>query len=181
MEMEQIFEQANRQFLEKNYMLLENDVSERTLCGAFMLELYEVLKKTRYKNYYVDVEYNRNKGGKIKTAVKTIALGRLKVIKINCDLIVHSRGENSENDNLISLEMKKSRAKQEHKQEDRNRLMALTKDTFDDIWSYDGKTFPEHVCRYQLGVYYELDYKKKKILIEYYHKGECTNSYVITY
>lgn len=26
----------------------------------------------------------------------------------------------------------------------------------DDIWSFDGKALPEHVCRYILGVYYEI-------------------------
>ena len=39
--------------------------------------------------------------------VKTIYNNDLKVVTIICDLIVHSRGEIVEKDNLIALEMKK--------------------------------------------------------------------------
>lgn len=39
--------------------------------------------------------------------VKTIYNDDLKVVSIVCDLIVHSRGEILEKDNLIALEMKK--------------------------------------------------------------------------
>lgn len=66
-ELEKIFEIANDSFLRNNRMLFETKVSERTLCGALMLELHEVLRKTRYFEYFVDVEYNRNAGGKLKT------------------------------------------------------------------------------------------------------------------
>ena len=45
---------------------------ERSLCGALMTELYEVLKATKYFDYFVDVEYNRNIGGRLKTMKKTI-------------------------------------------------------------------------------------------------------------
>ena len=62
-ELEEIFEHANRLFLKNNIVLFETKVSERTLCGALMIELHEVLKNTRYFNYYVDVEYNCNIGG----------------------------------------------------------------------------------------------------------------------
>ena len=41
------------------------------------------------KDYYVDVEYNRNKG-----KIKTIIDDNENVININCYLIIHSRGEN---------------------------------------------------------------------------------------
>lgn len=36
-----LFETANKNFLEKNKSLFETKVSERTLCGALMLELSE--------------------------------------------------------------------------------------------------------------------------------------------
>ncbi len=39
--------------------------------------------------------------------------------------------------------------------------MALTKDSYEDIWSFDGKTLPEHVCRYALGIYYDVNYKAR--------------------
>ena len=74
-------------------------------------------------------------------------------------------------DNLIAIEMKKSNRKESDKQSDRNRLIALTKDSYDGVWSFDGKTLPEHVCRYKLGIYYEINFSKKFILLEYYYRG----------
>ena len=53
-------------------MLFQTRVSERTLCGALMIEIHEVLKRTKFSDYFVDVEYNRNIGGKLKTLKKTI-------------------------------------------------------------------------------------------------------------
>lgn len=92
------------------------------------------------------------------------------MIKINCDLIVHSRGEYVRRDNLIAIEMKKAYRSKKSKDSDRDRLKALTKESYD-IFSADGKTLPEHVCGYGLGVYYEVNYKKSQILLEYYYKG----------
>ena len=60
---------------------------------------------------------------------------------------------------------------------DRKRLKLLTKVSFDDIWSADGRSLPEHVCGYVLGVYYEINYRRKEILIEYYYKGEMIKRY----
>lgn len=91
-------------------MLFETKVSERTLCGALMLELHEVLRKTRYFEYFVDVEYNRNAGGKLKTFKRTINEVEEQIVTINCDLLVHSRGQKKNCDNLIALEMKRSTA-----------------------------------------------------------------------
>ena len=171
MDLIEIFEKANFNMMDRDRDLFYMRVSERTLCGALMLHLNEVLKQTEYRDYFVDVEYNRNKGGKLKTCVKTINYGKETPIKINCDLIVHSRGNNIQQDNLIAIEMKKSTQQLESKMSDRHRIMALTMDSYDDIWSYDGKTLPEHVCRYKLGVYYEINFKEKMILLEYYAHG----------
>ncbi|MDP1509237.1 hypothetical protein L8C07_01660 [Paenibacillus sp. CMAA1739] len=167
----EIFENANRDFLESDLDLLISKVSERTLCGALMLHINNIIKKSEFAEYKVDVEYNRNKNGKIKTIVKTIYGPKDVGVKINCDLIVHSRGNNINQDNLIAIEMKKSDRTKEEKESDRIRLIALTKDSYDDVWSFDEKTFPEHVCRYALGVYYEVNYKKRSINIEYYKEG----------
>ncbi len=170
-DMVRLFERANTAFLKHDKALLANQVSERTLCGALMLHIHDIIRHdTRYAGYYVDVEYNRNKGA-IKTIYKTIKGPFLEIIPINCDLIVHSRGEIVKQDNLIAIEMKKSIATRVRKDKDRERLIALTKDSFDNLWSFDGKALPEHVCRYVLGVYYEIDYKRKSILLEYYRKG----------
>lgn len=70
---------------------------------------------------------------------------------------MHSRGRHPEQDNLIAIEMKKANRPQAEKTADKERLKALTKDTFDDTWSYDGVTLPEHVCRYVIGIYYPIE------------------------
>ena len=177
-DIKRLFEKANDLLLKKDKELFVSRLNERTLCGALMLHLHDLIKHdSTYKGYYTDVEYNRNRG-KIKTAVKTIQGPDLKIIRINCDLILHSRGEHPEQDNLLAIEMKKSHRRKAEKQSDRDRLVALTKDSFDDIWSFDGETLPEHVCRYVLGVYYEIDYNKKLITIEYYHQGEMIELYM---
>ncbi|MEK3699087.1 hypothetical protein NYE33_19120 [Paenibacillus sp. FSL R10-2199] len=54
--------------------------------------------------------------------------------------------------------MKKSTNRNSEKIKDKNRLIALTKDTFDMVWSFDGTSLLEHVCRYKLGVYYEVPF-----------------------
>jgi predicted transport protein len=178
-EMVDLFECANAAFLKHDKVLFVNQVSERTLCGALMLHFHDIITcNKKLAGYYADVEYNRNKGS-IKTIRKTIKGPGLEIIPINCDLIVHSRGKIIKQDNLIAIEMKKATATNACKEKDRERLIALTKDSFDDIWSFDGKTLPEHVCRYVLGVYYEINYKLKSILIEYYRKGRMVKSRIV--
>ena len=176
-ELEKIFEKANKSFISKNKMLFKTRVSERTLCGALMIELHEVLKKTKYSDYFVDVEYNRNVGGTLKTLKKSIRGSDEQIVTINCDLIVHSRGQNILHDNLIALEMKKSTGRQFDKDNDRNRLECLTKSPEQDVWSYGGKVLPEYVCGYGLGIYYEVDFKRETVLVEYYKKGYCYHQY----
>ena len=170
-ELKEIFDDANKDFVTNNISLFKTGVSERTLCGALMLELQKLVSISRFSKYHLDVEYNRNIGGKLKTIKKTINGPDLQVITIACDLILHSRGENILQDNLIAIEMKKSTRKAVDKNNDRVRLKCLTSDSFDNIWSYDGKSLPEHVCRYILGVYYEVNLKQNIITIEYYYKG----------
>ena len=174
-----LFEQANTQFINSDCSLIWSNVNERTLCGALMLHLHDLIKEQpEYDGYFTDVEYNRNKG-QIKTIMKTIMGPREEIIRINCDLILHSRGLHPEQDNLIAIEMKKSNRPREEKEKDCNRLLALTKDSFDDIWSFDGHTLPEHVCRYILGVYYEINIRNQKIIIRYFQQGEERENYCI--
>lgn len=167
-----IFERANERFLNENIDFIVSNVSERSLCSTLAQCIYLEINNSIFANYHVDVEYNRNKG-----KVKTIYNDDLEVVSIVCDLIVHSRGEIVEKDNLIALEMKKSYRALKEKEKDRTRLVALTRDSYDGVWSFDGKTLPEHVCGYELGIYYEIDKKTNLILIEYYAKGEKIRSY----
>lgn len=37
------------------------------------------------------------------------------------------------------------------------------------------KKFPENVCEYKLGIYYEVNLKKHTIRIEYYYTGQLTD------
>ena len=80
-------------------------------------------------------------------------------ITINCDLLVHSRGENLEADNLIALEMKKSNFSKDAKDRDRARLKALTSTQDKRLLDETIKKFPENVCGYKLGIYYEVNFK----------------------
>ncbi|TWH60247.1 hypothetical protein DesLBE_4672 [Desulfitobacterium sp. LBE] len=163
------FLEANKRFLSQNVELFTTRVSERTLCGALMMAMNGVIRRRNryfnYKGYFVDIEYNRNSG-----RVKTIINDDFRIIKINCDLILHSRGHNKWQDNLIALEMKKSNRPEKERQSDRERLIALTKDS-DGVWSADGITLPEHVCGYVLGIYYEVNQRENEILLEFYKCG----------
>ncbi len=166
-----IFEQANAHLFSEDGALFANNVSERTLCGALAIKIHDIIRdRASYRGYHADVEYNRNKGS-VKTIRKTVRGNDEQIITINCDLILHSRGENTFQDNLLAVEMKKSTRTLQDKNKDRDRLIALTKDSFNDVWAWNGKSLPEHVCRYVLGVYYEIDYDRRTILLEYYQKG----------
>lgn len=133
-----------------------------------MLHLRKALDESAYREYYVDIGYNRNEGGTLKTIVNECEAP----VAITCDLIVHSRGEKAHHDNLIAIEMKRATHPQSEKDKDRIRLACLTRDSYDNAWSFDGKTLPEHVCGYSLGIYYELDIRNRRTIIEYYVKGQ---------
>ncbi|MDA8226573.1 MAG: hypothetical protein M0T74_02510 [Desulfitobacterium hafniense] len=169
-----VFSIANYKFLVKELSLIQSDVAERCICASLKPFIEkEIQKNKKYQNYHVDVEYNRNAGH-----VKTIINDKEEIINITCDLIVHSRGENENYDNLLALEMKKSYRSNEEKNQDRNRLIALTKSTStNEIWSYGEKTYPRHVCGYSLGIYYEIDLPNEIIIIEYYIQGKLVEKF----
>lgn len=175
--MKKIFEETNKVFLETQRELILSNVSERAWYTQFAICFTEKMKEYEIDScYVVDSEYNRNNG-----KLKTILNDDLIPVEITCDLILHSRGKCLEQDNLICIEMKKSTTKENAKVEDKNRVRILTKESFDDLWSYDGKIHPEHVCRYILGVYYEINIRKKEIYIEYYNKGEKIKEYYMEF
>lgn len=76
--------------------LIVRDVNERSIVFRFGLYLYEILKFTEFKDYDIDVEYNRN-GNEPK---------RLPNHKNGTypDFIIHKREVNT--DNLLVLEFK---------------------------------------------------------------------------
>lgn len=168
-ELIELFLEANRIFITKNIDLFRTGVSERALCGALMGTIQRLIlseeRMTAYEGCHVDVEYNRN-----DRKVKTIIDGNDRIISVCCDLIVHSRGHNRWQDNLIAIEMKKSNRPKTEKIADKERLVALTKDS-DGVWSADGITLPENVCGYALGIFYEINLRKCKIYLEFYSLG----------
>lgn len=105
-------------FLVRDRNSILADVNERNLCSRLAMYLERIACKSGIKGYYADVEYNRNKDGRVKTILNK----KMEVVTINCDLILHSRGNNTKCDNLIAIEMKKSDRDNDGKQSDRNRL-----------------------------------------------------------
>lgn len=161
-----MFWEANRAFLENHASLLKRELSERCLCGALMYELNKQLEKKDLKNYHADIEFNRV----IKKAtnkVKQLPDEKGTPKHIFPDIIVHNRSEENP-DNLLALEMKKSTARGDAKERDKNRLRLLTS---------------LHTYKYKLGIYYEINHKKSQIVVEFYQTGRriSTDSRVIEY
>lgn len=164
-----LFQGALCRFLAKDAASIRNNISERNLCSRLAMQFENLLSNYEIEAYYADPEYNRKQEGQIKT----ILSGDMQVIKVTCDLIVHSRGELGR-DNLIAIEMAKPDKSAEQIQSDRLRLMALTKRSFDDVWSYDGVTHPEHVCGYLLGAFIMVDRTKEVASVEFFEDGAST-------
>lgn len=84
--------------------LIENDLSERCICSRFAMHLTNALRDSEYRDYVVDVEYNRGANG------KEYGVKKIDGHPITVDLIVHKRGYDNRAGfiNLICMEMKKS-------------------------------------------------------------------------
>lgn len=170
----QIFIDCSETFVTSERDLILSGVSERCLCGSFMLIFRRLLDNCEFNSYYSDIEYNRNFDGQIKTIIDH----DLQVTNITCDLIIHSRGTIPEQDNLIAIEMKRDNHPEDEKNKDRIRLRALTKDKNDTMtFSLDGRALPRHVCGYVVGVFYEISIANRMINVEYYRNGELYNRY----
>lgn len=162
---------AVQTFFRKERANILNGVAERNLCARLALYIELEMERIGLQGYYADVEYNRKQNG----AVKTIMDDEYQIIRINCDLILHSRGEIIQRDNLIAVEMKKIERPQYEKDSDINRLRAMTKKSYDDIWSFDGETHPEHVCGYEYGYFLEIDNVNRSYNVITVIEGEVIN------
>lgn len=162
-----VFEESFEEFLERERDNILNGVAERNLCARWAIYLQAAADQYGLDGYIADPEYDRNMG-----EIKTIIDDKRQIVVIVCDLILHSRGKMPKRDNLIAIEMKKAQGPKAQKDKDRLRLRALTKDTYDNIWSNDGKTLPERVCGYELGFFVELDHRKQHFTVEEYRKGQ---------
>jgi hypothetical protein len=163
-----IFMSSFEIFLDKERQEIIEGVNERNNCARWAKYLEQASKDNGLSGYIADAEYNRKQNGQIKTVID----GQGKVVTINCDLILHTRGEDIAQDNLIAIEVKKHDRPEKGKQSDRERLRALTKESYDGIWMNDGSTPPKHVCGYRLGVFVELNRKSGICHVEYYKNGE---------
>ena len=168
-----LFEEANEQFLKYEKVNIKRNVSERNLCQNLANYLRDNMKKIGLEGYYADTEYDRN-----QNMVKTIINNEMKIIEIECDLIVHSRGENVKQDNLIAIEMKKSTNMQK-RNEDKERLKYMTKNTYYNEITY--QELPRHICRYALGIFYDINIEKQKVNLEYYENGKLCKEKVLKF
>ena len=168
-----LFEEANEQFLKYEKANIKRNVSERNLCQNLANYLRDNMKKIGLKGYYADTEYDRN-----QNMVKTIINNEMKIIEIECDLIVHSRGENVKQDNLIAIEMKKSTNMQK-RNEDKERLKYMTKNTYYNEITY--QELPRHICRYALGIFYDINIEEQKVNLEYYENGKLCKEEVLKF
>lgn len=157
-------------FLLKEENAIRDNVHEQNLSGSLMLHVDKKLSEFKsLKDYRVDNEYDRKQNGLVKTFLDS----NYEVIRIRCDLIVHTRGLLVEQDNFIAFELKKSNRSENDKQKDKIRLRGLTKSR--EVYRAPGDEFnthPEHVCGYLLGVYIEINNKENQVLLEFYENGE---------
>ncbi len=165
---EALVERSLDEFFREEAENIALGTNERNLCGRLAIHLTKLLPEFELERYFADTEYNRKQDGR----VKTILDHRNVVVTINCDLILHSRGDLVGEDNIIAFEMKKSTRSSLEKDDDRDRLRAMTKASYDDIWSADGLAHPEHVCGYVRGVFVELDVAARTIKVEHFAAGQ---------
>ena len=174
--LEQVFSESLEQFFSRETSNILSGVAERNLCGRLAIYLEASALSNKIEGYYADPEYNRKQGGQ----VKTILDDEMEIVTINCDLILHSRGEIMPRDNLIAIEMKKSERPESEKVSDRARLRTMTKPGYgNEVYSYDGETHPEHVCGYELGYFIEIDKDSQTYILQKFSSGELisTDSY----
>lgn len=166
--LKKIFSRALENFISSESHNIANGTSERNLCARLAMFLEAEAASSNVTGYYADAEYNRKQEGR----VKTILDDNMIEIPITCDLILHSRGESILEDNLIAIEMKRSTHSGEATESDRRRLRAMTKSSYDDIWSADGIAHPEDVCGYRMGYLLVLNVAQRNIVVEGYARGQ---------
>jgi hypothetical protein len=173
-----IFNASLEQFFEHETLQVLQGVNERSSCARLAVYLQRIAEQAGLDGYFVDAEYNRMQEGKIKTILDDNET----VVRINCDLILHGRGNRGCRENLIAVEMKKDGRPISHYEKDRRRLRALTKDpdsAKNQVWAI-GKNvdylWPQHVCGYILGAFVLLDRPQRTCTIDYFAEGSLVSS-----
>ena len=136
---------AINQFNEKEKYLIENNLSERCICSRLAFYIQQALLVSPFKDFTVDVEYNRN--------AKERSPKLLYDKKIIVDLIVHKRGWHGglKGDNLFCIEMKKSNNRFGW-ESDKARLNDMVN--------------PDFGYNYQYGFMLVVDMKRNELIIE---------------
>ncbi len=154
-------------FVERETEHILSGVAERNLCARLMHHLESVKQRFGFGRYDLDPDYNRMNGQDVKYMLGEDD-GR---IRIECDLVVHRRAEA---DNLIALEMKKSRAPKADKDDDRTRLRILTlpRDRAREaVFPAQGEGRLPFVSGYALGLFLVLNADYRLFRIEEYRGG----------
>lgn len=102
-------ESALNKVYREDMSLIEREASERAIVFRFGLYLYEILKSTEFKDYDVDVEYNRN--GYDAKRIPSRQNGSYP------DLIMHCRTSNELN--LLVLEFKTEWSRESQEDDER--------------------------------------------------------------
>ena len=168
-----LFYNANKLFIKNNIRNIELGVSEITLQSSLAQAFKESLNTMKIHNYYPDINYNRN-----QYFTKCIIDKNLNFFDIFCDLIIHSRGENLEQDNLLAIEMKKKENRKD-RLKDKKRLEIMTSDSYIGEILFD--ELPPYICRYSLGIFYDLNTKKRQIKLDFYKHGQLVKNQILYY
>ncbi|WP_295100705.1 hypothetical protein [uncultured Candidatus Kuenenia sp.] len=91
-----LVKQALKKVYDEQKYLIDNKVHERSIVFWFGIYLYELVKDTKFSEYNLDFEYNRNY--KQPKSTKNFRAGTYP------DIILHKRGSNE--DNLLIIEFK---------------------------------------------------------------------------
>lgn len=112
---------ALQSFNQNEQYLISRDLSERCICAKFASYLERTIAESEFREYVVDVEYNRGSRGN-EYAAKVLNGHNIVV-----DLVVHKRGYDEQRgfDNLFCIEMKKA-YKRCDLSSDKERLRILT-------------------------------------------------------
>jgi len=86
-DLRQLFFRSFEQFAEREAENILHGTSERNLCARWAPLLEMAAVEAGYSGYRADTEYNRKQGGQVKTILDET----MHVVRITCDLILHSR------------------------------------------------------------------------------------------
>ncbi|GIU10771.1 MULTISPECIES: hypothetical protein [unclassified Shewanella] len=170
-----IFSESLAEFVVSQNANIQAGISERNLCARLAMILEPKAHEAGLTEYFADTEYNRNRG-----RVKTILDRNAVIVRICCDLLLHSRGQ-LDADNLIAVEMKKAERPAIEEDEDCERLRIMTKSNYDDVIILEGELKPRHVCGYKLGYFLWIDAERRTYRLKEFANGEFVSEEIFQF